>query len=161
MCSHSHSHDSHVTYLLTTLTLTLRRLWSGRILGTSFVGKIEQMGDDLIGSACKLLTTYKHCKLQAKRLSICKKKASKDNSFFSIQSNSCDREISSFQTCSREKLEAVIGDLTKVAAKFCPREVLKFQQCKARTMSQQACEMEDQRALECAARAVISSAKKT
>ena len=119
------------------------------------------MGDDLIGSACKLLTTYKHCKLQAKRLSICKKKASKDNSFFSIQSNSCDREISSFQTCSREKLEAVIGDLTKVAAKFCPREVLKFQQCKARTMSQQACEMEDQRALECAARAVISSAKKT
>ena len=132
---------------------------SGRI--TWNVGKIEQMGDDLIGSACKLLTTYKHCKLQAKRLSICKKKASKDNSFFSIQSNSCDREISSFQTCSREKLEAVIGDLTKVAAKFCPREVLKFQQCKARTMSQQACEMEDQRALECAARAVISSAKKT
>ena len=116
--------------------------------------------DDTIGQACQILTAYKHCKYQAQRLRKCRKNSESTKSFFGFnQSVQCQREEASFKTCSREKLEGVITDLTHVAAKFCPKEVVLFQQCKAQTMSEEACEMEDQRAMECAARAVIASAR--
>jgi len=121
------------------------------------------MSDDLIGESMRILTTYKHCKQQAARLRKCNNKQKQESkaSFFSSfnQSKQCKREEAAFKTCSREKIEHAIKDLTMVAAKFCPNEVRKFHQCKARTMSDEACEMEDHRAMECAARAVIASAQ--
>jgi hypothetical protein len=74
------------------------------------------------------------------------------------KSNECRREVSSFQTCSREKLEGVISDLTAVAAKFCPNECRSFERCKISKMSDEACAKEDLRALECASRQVIAAA---
>jgi len=118
------------------------------------------MSDDLVGEACKILTTWKHCKAEAQRLRVCRKKAKSNEGMFTgmNKSNECRREVSSFKTCSREKLESVISDLTAVASKFCPNECRAFERCKAEKMSDEACAKEDLRALECGARRVIAAA---
>ena len=122
------------------------------------------MGDDIVAEACKILTVYKHCRRQAKQLSACRSTlgasssgSAASGSFFA-GADPCARQTAAFKTCSEERLEPVIADLMKVAARKCPAQVRAFEQCKRRTMSNVKCEFEDLRAMECAARHVVASA---
>ena len=117
--------------------------------------------DDIVAEACKILTVFKHCRRQAKQLSACRRGASSSAgsfSFFGGGVDPCARQAAAFTTCSEERLEPVIADLMKVAARKCPAQVRAFEQCKRRTMSNVKCEYEDLRAMECAARHVVASA---
>ena len=120
--------------------------------------------DDPIAEACKILTTFKHCRAKAAALRKCQRGGgSRDgigSSLFGGNKNACAREVARFQTCAREKLERVIGDITQVAYAKCKDEVHAFEACKQRTMSASACEAQDMRMMECASRFVIRSVHK-
>ena len=116
--------------------------------------------DDPVSTACKILTTFKHCRAAANRLQACrKKKLDTHSSLFSgfNSKQECKREESSFKICAKERMENVIIDIMQVAKLKCAHEVFAFQQCKAQMMSDEKCVMQDQRAMECASRYIIAS----
>ena len=125
----------------------------------------EGNGDKSIAQALQVLTCYKFCRNQAKRLQRCKKKelaeADKNymggilKSFGRKYGSICNAQQSAFETCAREHTELAIKDLMSVAAKFCPREVETYSACMRRTQSQEMCEIEDVECLMCAARKVV------
>jgi hypothetical protein len=121
----------------------------------------EKMSDDLIQEACQILTTYKFCRTQAKRLQSCRKKrADEHTGIFSgfSNKNACEREESSYKTCAKEHLESVVSNIVQVSQKFCKTEMMLYQQCKAKTMSEDKCQMLDQKLMECGARKIIIAA---
>ena len=120
--------------------------------------------DDPVAEACKILTTFKHCRAKAAALRKCQRGGGSadssgiGSSLFGGHKNACARELARFQTCAVERLERVIGDITKVAYAKCKDEARAFEACKQRTMSAKACEAQDQRMMECASRIIIRSA---
>jgi hypothetical protein len=115
------------------------------------------MSDDPVAEACKILTTFKYCRAKASALRKCQRTGGRPSLFGGHQS-ACAREVARYQTCARERLEQVIGDIAQVAYTQCPDEARAFEACKQRTMSASACEAQDQRMMECASRMIIHSA---
>jgi hypothetical protein len=117
--------------------------------------------DSVIGEACRILTTFKHCERQAVALRRCQAAHQGSTySFFGIHGSgsACAREEAAFETCSNERLEPVVSDLMKIASVKCPNQVAAFERCILTKGSDVACEQEDLRAMECGARHVVASA---
>eukprot|EP00746_Dinoflagellata_sp_MGD_P113913 gnl/MRDRNA2_/MRDRNA2_50583_c0_seq1.p1 gnl/MRDRNA2_/MRDRNA2_50583_c0~~gnl/MRDRNA2_/MRDRNA2_50583_c0_seq1.p1 ORF type:complete len:139 (-),score=29.13 gnl/MRDRNA2_/MRDRNA2_50583_c0_seq1:200-616(-) len=120
--------------------------------------------DKDIEQACRILTVRKYCQQQATELSRCQKEF--DKARFPAEglvrlvagqqsSSSCAREESVFKSCATEHMGGITATLTALASLHCQQEVAEFQNCKARFMSDEACQTEDVHALTCAARYVI------
>ena len=117
------------------------------------------MGDntlenDTIAQACQILSVYRFCAKQAKELKKCQ---AQQHGWGFGSETPCQREISAFKTCSKEKAEEVIGTLAKVASYKCADLVASYNACVHRRMSSEACEREDYNAMLCAAKLVVSS----
>ena len=72
---------------------------------------------------------------------------------------SCDHEDSALQFCAEAHTEHCVQDLIRVASARCKQQVASFQNCRAKK-SEQDCEALDLATMECAARHVMSNARR-